>query len=176
MARPEHLKPPPKKKRNIKPDDPRKTKGKAPAKPFLKGNQVWMQCEFPGVPKLYKTPEELWLKAVEYFEWCNSNPLESIEYYGKDATMCEVPKMRAYTITGLELYLCISSLRDYRDASKPTYKAFQQVITRIEKTIYTQKFEGASAGLLNANIIARDLGLTDKQEITQTKFKVSRKG
>ena len=31
--------------------------------------------------------------------------------------------------------------------------------------IRTQKFEGASAGLLNANIIARDLGLSDKTEL-----------
>ena len=31
--------------------------------------------------------------------------------------------------------------------------------------IYTQKFEGSAAGLLNPNIIARDLGLNDKQEL-----------
>jgi len=29
---------------------------------------------------------------------------------------------------------------------------------------YTQKFEGAAANLFNANIIARDLGLKDKQQ------------
>ncbi|GAG38531.1 unnamed protein product, partial [marine sediment metagenome] len=29
-----------------------------------------------------------------------------------------------------------------------------------------QKFEGASAGLLNANIIARDLGLRDGKDLT----------
>jgi poly(A) polymerase Pap1 len=43
---------------------------------------------------------------------------------------------------------------------------FSTVITDIEKTIYTQKFQGASADLLNANIIARDLGLSDKTELT----------
>ena len=31
------------------------------------------------------------------------------------------------------------------------------------------KFEGAAAGLLHANIIARDLGLADKKDITQNK-------
>ena len=31
--------------------------------------------------------------------------------------------------------------------------------------MFEQKFAGAAVGLFNANIIARDLGLTDKQEI-----------
>lgn len=34
----------------------------------------------------------------------------------------------------------------------------------MEEIIRTQKFEGASADLLNPNIIARDLGLAEKQE------------
>ena len=42
------------------------------------------------------------------------------------------------------------------------------VIDDIEKIIYRQKFEGAAAGLLNANIIARDLGLRDKQDVDHT--------
>lgn len=31
--------------------------------------------------------------------------------------------------------------------------------------MYAQKFEGASVGAFNANIIARDLGLIDKKEV-----------
>ena len=31
-----------------------------------------------------------------------------------------------------------------------------------------QKFTGASANMLNANIIARDLGLTDKKDLTSS--------
>ena len=45
-------------------------------------------------------------------------------------------------------------------------KDFSSVITRIEQTIYAQKFEGAAVGSFNANIIARDLGLKDKSELT----------
>ncbi|MDC9826565.1 terminase small subunit, partial [Devosia sp. ZB163] len=37
---------------------------------------------------------------------------------------------------------------------------------RVDEIIRAQKFEGAAAGLLNPNIIARDLGLADKQELT----------
>jgi len=42
---------------------------------------------------------------------------------------------------------------------------FVGVTTRAEEVIYNQKFAGAAAGLLNANIIARDLGLSDKKDI-----------
>ena len=79
-----------------------------------------------------------------------------------EITKEELPKMRAYTWDGLELYLDIASLRDYK--TNPDYKDFSQVITRIEKIIYNQKFTGAAAGFLNSNIIARDLGLSDKKE------------
>jgi hypothetical protein len=46
------------------------------------------------------------------------------------------------------------------------YKAkndFSGVTTRVEAIIWVQKFTGAAADLLNPNIIARDLGLQDKQ-------------
>lgn len=129
-----------------------------------KGNQFWKLRSKHGRDKLFASPELLWDAACEYFEWCDKNPLETLEYNGKDAIECIVPKMRAYTWSGLEAYLDIDSFREYR--TNPTYKEFSQIITRIEKIIYTQKFEGAAAGLLNANIIARDLGLVDKQEQT----------
>ncbi len=48
-------------------------------------------------------------------------------------------------------------------AQKEEYKDFFGVYTRISQIIRTQKFEGAAVGLFNANIIARDLGLADKQ-------------
>jgi hypothetical protein len=70
--------------------------------------------------------------------------------------------MRAFTWDGLELYLGVESLREY----KTTYKDFSQVITYIGKIISTQKFEGAAAGLLNPNIIARDLGLRDNSDVS----------
>ena len=41
--------------------------------------------------------------------------------------------------------------------------------------MYSQKFEGAASGIFNANIIARDLGLSDKQDITTGGEKLSSK-
>lgn len=50
----------------------------------------------------------------------------------------------------------------------PGEKDFSGITTQVEEIVRTQKFEGASADLLNANIIARDLGLADKHEGTTT--------
>lgn len=126
------------------------------------GNQFWKLREKNGRNKIFTSPEELWEQATEYFEYCDANPLVEIEWNGKDPIECELPKMRAYTWSGLELYLDIDSLRWYKTAE--THKEYLQVISRIEKILYTQKFEGAAAGMLNQNIIARDLGLVDKKE------------
>lgn len=128
-----------------------------------KGNNFWQQRTKHGRDKLFESPEILLEAAMEYFKWCSDNPLIEIDFKGKDADEVHIPKMRAFTWDGLELYLDVYSLRDYK--TNPKYKDFSQVITRIEKIIYNQKFTGAAAGFLNPNIIARDLGLTDKKEV-----------
>lgn len=126
------------------------------------GNQFWRNRSKHGRDKLFASPEALWEAACEYFEWCDTNPLKEKDWVGKDADQVNREHMRAYTWSGLEFYLDVGSFRDYK--TKESHKDFLQVITRIENVIYTQKFEGAAAGLLNANIIARDLGLADKSE------------
>lgn len=73
--------------------------------------------------------------------------------------------MRAMTITGMCLYLDISedTWANYRKKED-----FVGVTKRAERIIYTQKFSGAAADLLNPNIIARDLGLVEKKESKNT--------
>ena len=134
------------------------------------GNQFWKLRSKHGRDKLFESPELLWEAACEYFEWCEENPLMESKpmvvsignNQGSSVEMSEIPKMRAFTWAGLELYLDIHSLRDYKTNSD--YKDFSQVITRIEKIIYEQKFTGAAAGFLNPNIIARDLGLSENNK------------
>lgn len=136
-----------------------------------KQNQFWKKRRKHGRDKFFDSPEELWEEACKYFDWCDKNPLMTIEYYGKDAIRCEVPKMRAYTWTGLEYFLGISDLKNYR--TKEEYKDFFPIISRIEQVLYTQKFEGAAAGLLNPSIIARDLQLKDTTDVTSKGEKLS---
>ena len=127
------------------------------------GNRFWEQRSKHGRSKRFETPEELWEEACEYFKWCEDNPLIEVDFKGKDAMEVHIPKMRAFTWDGLELFIDMYSLRDYKTNEK--YKEFSQVIARIDKIIYNQKFTGAAAGFLNPNIIARDLGLADKKEV-----------
>jgi hypothetical protein len=127
--------------------------------PAPKGNQYWKLGEQKGRPKKY-TPNTLLVKAYEYFQWCEDNPLYEQKAFGTGITL-KLPLMRAFTKSGLCLYLDISHETFLKYSRQ---KEFVEVTTRISDIIYTQKFEGASAGLLNANIIARDLGLRENIE------------
>lgn len=132
------------------------------------GNQFWKLRSKHGRDKLFETPQLMWEAACEYFEWCENNPLIEVDFKGKDAKRVEMPKMRAFTLIGLCIYLDCSS--SYFRAFKITTsnKDFLTVITHIEEVIYNQKFTGAAAGFLNPNIIARDLGLIDKSAVDIT--------
>lgn len=130
-----------------------------------KGNQFWKARTKHGRDRLFASAELLWEACEEYFVWNEANPLfaaELVKFQG-EATLAEVPKMRAMTLDGLQMYLGISdeTWRKWRDVDD-----FVGVVTRAEQVIRRQKFEGASADLLNPNIIARDLGLRDKSEFS----------
>lgn len=128
------------------------------------GNQFWTLRSKHGRDKIFASPEIMEEAACEYFQWCEDNPLIEIDFKGKDATEVELPKLRAFTIHGLCRYLHVNTkyFNDFKDAN---HEGFSEVLTRIMETIYDQKFTGAAAGFLNPNIIARDLGLTDKKEL-----------
>lgn len=136
-------------------------------------NQFWKNRSKHGRDKLFTTPDLLWTAATEYFEWCDKNPwikneaIKSGDYAGQ---IVKVPTSRPYTLTGLSLYLDVNAdyFRQFKENLKENEQDFSWVITRIEETIYTQKFEGAAIGAFNANIIARDLGLADNQNNTNT--------
>ena len=103
-------------------------------------------------------------RAIEYFKWCEDNPLGEHKIFAQQGAIVdgEVKHRRPYTQAGLCVYLGISedTWRNYRD-KKPEYFEVTKLIT---DAMYDQKFSGASAGIFNANIIARDLGLKDKIE------------
>lgn len=128
-----------------------------------KGNQFWKFRTKHGANKLFSDPAVLWAECVKYFEWCEENPLqeEKVFHASGEITRTNVSKIRAMTIQGLCFYLKISTQTwgEYRKQ-----KDLSDIIHEAEQVIYDQKFSGAAADLLNANIIARDLGLSEKQE------------
>lgn len=129
-----------------------------------KGNKFWECRAKHGRNGIWQDPEKLWQDCVGYFEWVEANPLWESKAFNVqgDVTDHPLPKMRAMTMDGLCIHLGIS-IQTWHN-----YKAredFLEVSTRVEQIIRDQKFAGAAADLLNANIIARDLGLKDAQEI-----------
>jgi hypothetical protein len=133
---------------------------------FTAGNELW-RLRRPDVgfpPRKFETGEELVESIIEYFEWANDNPIEkdNVGWYEGVATHETTYCIRALTIAGCCAFLgvdkqCWSEWKRERDDLKPA-------LVWAEGIMYEQKFSGAAAGVLNANIIARDLGLAEKTD------------
>jgi len=142
----------------------KKDKGTKREPGWPKGNNYWQFRNKHGRDHKY-TPDALWKEAEEYFQWVEDNPLWEQKGFAFQGVVTKenFPKMRAMTITAFQLFadICPKTWINYKGNND-----FLQVTTRIEKHIRSQKFEGAAAELLNPNIIARDLGLKEKSDVT----------
>lgn len=131
------------------------------------GNRFWEARSSHGRKPLFANPEDLWEACCEYFAWVEDNPLWENKVAQFQGGVVDMPaaKMRVMTLTGLCLFIDISldAWHNYRKRD-----GFIVVCEQAETTIREQKFAGASAGLFNPMIIARDLGLKEAttQEIT----------
>lgn len=130
-----------------------------------KGNQFWKLRSKHGPDELFACPDKLWESCVEYFEWCEANPLLEEKGFAFQGVVTKETfgKMRAMTIGGLCLYLGITekTWREWRS----TRDDLSSVITRAEAIMDYQKLTGAAADLLNPNIIARLMGLKDETKL-----------
>lgn len=143
-----------------------------------KGHPLWGN---PCKPKKY-SPEELWNKSLEYFEWVDNNPIMIVEQTKMpqrlDASMMktmkpamvkkfltqtvELPHQRCYSLEGLCMFLNIDD-DTFRNYSREVgYETYFEVCARIRKIIDKQHLEGGMAGTFNANIVTRKLGLVEK--------------
>lgn len=124
-----------------------------------KGSKYWQLADKIGRNPKY-TPDALWGKAVEYFEWVDKNPLKEDKL--SSGAVFRMDKMRAMTIRGFCLF---AGVDQKTFAAYEGRDNFLPITMRIRDIIYTQKFEGAAADLLNPNIIARELGLSEKSDV-----------
>ena len=129
-----------------------------------KGNRFWEARSSHGRNPKFESPEALWAACCEYFEWVEANPLYEVKAFAFQGVVTQesLPKLRAMTISGLCIFL------DITRQTWGTFRAmegFSDITTRAEEIIYDQKFSGAAADLLNANIIARDLGLKEQSQV-----------
>lgn len=136
-----------------------------------KKNNYWQFAEKHGRDFKY-TPELLWKEAIDYFEWITQkvwNKKEPIKSGDMAGNLIDVPTQTPMSIEGFCLFADISKQTFYNyESNKDEYKAFFDITTRIRGIIESNQFEGATVGVYNPNIIARKLGLADKQEVTHT--------
>jgi hypothetical protein len=130
---------------------------------FKKGNKFWEARSSHGRKPIFSDPEKFLDACYQYFQWVEENPLieEKPMIEGGLITPSHTPKMRAMTITAIARYVGMSfkCWQDYKGRA-----GFSDIIDEVEDVIRDQKLAGAAAGMLNANIIARDLGLKDSTE------------
>lgn len=130
-------------------------------------------------PTGYKiTPTELMQKAREYIEDTKARPIMQNAIHQRSGEIIQIPLQRPLTIEGLCNYIGITvkTLHNWEkpqqepktDEERERNASYLQIIARIRQLIYEDKLTGAAVGIYNANIIARDLGLTDKREVETT--------
>lgn len=131
-----------------------------------KGNKFWQQRSKHGRDKLFESTELLLESAQQYFEWCDENPIKTIEVTTTDKGTYTKEKILQipYSRDGWFAYIGCSEnwLREFK---KTANKDFLRVIEEIEIHIDTNQFIGATVGIFNASIIASKLGLTNKTEL-----------
>jgi len=140
--------------------------------PFQEGNNLWEIRSSAGRKPIFDSPDHLWECACEYFVWAKSSPLEEEKLFAFQGAVVKdkVQLMRPFTIGGLCLFLDIGTQTLYDYGGKDDFSA---IVAQIKEIIYEQKFSGAAAGLLNSNIIARDLGLKDRTDASVTVTELS---
>lgn len=127
--------------------------------PAPPGNQFWKLRSSHGRKPRFASPDELWNACCEYFEWVESNPLKAEKVFVNRGEIIRVTldKLRPMTLRGLCHFIDVdpSTWSAWRHS-----EGFSNICEQVGQVIYTQKFEGAAAGLFNPRIIARELGLT----------------
>lgn len=114
-----------------------------------------------GRPRIY-TPGELWAVFVEYVEWMAQIPAKLERPFASGIISITNTK-RALSLRSFYIYAGINRLAFYNYESKPE---FATVTEYIRDVIFEQKFDGATRGEFDPNIIARDLGLGENLDIT----------
>jgi hypothetical protein len=137
-----------------------------------KNNKFWELRSSHGRNLIFSSPQVLWEACKEYFETTSERVWIKKDWVGKDAYEVDRETSAPFTKQGLYIFLDID--RSTWDEYKKR-KDFSPICTRVEEIIYLQKFEGAVVGAFNHSIIARELGLADKKEVSRKKIVVTTK-
>lgn len=140
---------------------------------FVAGNQLWKLAK-GGRFAIITDATALWQLAVNYFEWCDQNPLQKAELvkYQGDAEVMDVPLGRPYSMDALTIFVGVSpsyfrsrksELSDKLEAGKATADEIDllDTIVLIQSIVRNQRFEGAAVGHFKENLISRVDGYAD---------------
>ena len=112
--------------------------------------------------RVTNTPQDLWRNAVEYFKWCDMNPIRpkrTLQAGKESGKKVELELIRPYSIKAMCLHCGITEdyLKDMRNADK-TSEAYL-IVSRILMNIYVQNQEMAMVGEFNPVFTAKVLNM-----------------
>ena len=120
--------------------------------------------------KNIQSPDKLYELFIEYKTYCKNNPKKENFFNHREQKQGSIDREVPLTWKGFEVFLfkhnVISRLEHYKANTDNAYSEYLDIIKAIDDEIYEDKFGGATAGIYQHNIIARDLGLSDKQDVT----------
>lgn len=137
----------------------------------MNGSEAWKLDEHwkvinSGGRVISNTPKQLWEQAVDYFKWCDENPIKAKQTLksGKEASkQMEVEYKRPYTIKAFCLHAGISEryITDIKN-SHALDSEWVMVMEKILYIIYNQNLEGGLVNLYNPIMVSKVLNL-DKE-------------
>lgn len=129
-----------------------------------KENSFWKARSTHGRTPIYSDPEDLRDACYQYFQWVETNPLFETKPMIANGEIqdAHIPKMRAMTISSISRFvgMTLETWTKYK-----VKEGFSDIVKEAEEIVRDQKLIGAAAGFLNANIIARELGLKDSSAV-----------
>lgn len=119
-----------------------------------------------GRAPIYSDPHEVLDAAMQYLSWAEANPLweEKAFVIKGELQKIKLNKMRITTISGLQYFMQIS--KDAWAELKKQSDAMRAACEAAEAAIRDNTLSGGGAELLNPGIVAKVLGLAEKQEHT----------
>lgn len=120
-------------------------------------------------PPLKLTPEELWARAYEYFDFMRERAWKRLDVMRSGdlaGSLVEVPIPTPFSLQTLCTYVGISDTTFQRYSKSPDYTDFHDVCHVIKQIIDAQHLEGGLTAIYHPGMAARLLGLVDKQDVT----------
>ena len=112
--------------------------------------------------------EDLWEDAVQYFMWCEQNPIYKTEVIKQTGATVTTEYPRPFNLPALCIH-CGVTAQYLNDISRNAQAGdYHYVAQKILQVIYAQNFEYSMVGIFNANMAIRKLDLGGDAEGVKT--------